>query len=438
MTTIAPLDFILATRWADFPENARATAKLNLLDTLGIAAGGYRTKTSRIIREHAPDEFGGRLPLVFDHRTASASGVALAMGMMVDSLDGHDGFNPAKGHIGCPLISALIPVANELDVSGLAFLEAIGIGYEIGARTSVAQHGTCPDYHTSGSWGAVAAAAAVSRLMGLDRETTRHAIGIAEYHGPRSQMMRCIDFPTMLKDGSGWGAMCGVSAAKMAAKGFTGAPAITVEQAPEYWADLGERWYILEQYYKPYPVCRWAQAPIEGVLELRRTHNLVSKDVEKIVVSTFHESIRLATSEPKSSDEAQYSTSFPCAVAMVRGTVTPADVQEDALRDPEILRLSRSLEMTENDRANELFPGTRIAQVTLHLTDGRVLQSAWNEPKWDPTCPPSADELKAKYRDLSVPVLGETRSNSIEDAIEQLDYLPFSALGDHLFQPIND
>ncbi|MDG2339696.1 MAG: MmgE/PrpD family protein, partial [Paracoccaceae bacterium] len=168
MTTIAPLDFILATRWADFPENARATAKLNLLDTLGIAAGGYRTKTSRIIREHAPDEFGGRLPLVFDHRTASASGVALAMGMMVDSLDGHDGFNPAKGHIGCPLISALIPVANELDVSGLAFLEAIGIGYEIGARTSVAQHGTCPDYHTSGSWGAVAAAAAVSRLMGLD------------------------------------------------------------------------------------------------------------------------------------------------------------------------------------------------------------------------------------------------------------------------------
>ena len=53
----------------------------------------------------------------------------------------------------------------------------------------------------------------------------RHALGIAEFHAPRSQMMRCIDYPTMLKDGSGWGAMAGVSAAYLAADGFTGAPA---------------------------------------------------------------------------------------------------------------------------------------------------------------------------------------------------------------------
>ena len=54
-------------------------------------------------------------------------------------------------------------------------------------------------------------------------------MGIAEYHGPRSQMMRCMDHPTMVKDGSGWGAMCGVSAARMAKAGFTGAPALTLQ-----------------------------------------------------------------------------------------------------------------------------------------------------------------------------------------------------------------
>jgi hypothetical protein len=37
--------------------------------------------------------------------------------------------------------------------------------------------------------------------MGLNRTQTAHAMGIAEYHGPRSQMMRCIDHPTMVKDG---------------------------------------------------------------------------------------------------------------------------------------------------------------------------------------------------------------------------------------------
>lgn len=50
--------------------------------------------------------------------------------------------------------------------------------------------------------------------------------------------------------------MAGTSAVLLAQAGFTGAPAITVEQAPEYWADLGQRWLILEQYFKPYPVCR--------------------------------------------------------------------------------------------------------------------------------------------------------------------------------------
>jgi 2-methylcitrate dehydratase PrpD len=62
-------------------------------------------------------------------------------------------------------------------------------------------------------------------------------MGIAEYHGPRSQMMRCMDHPTMVKDGSGWGAMCGVSAARMAKAGFTGAPALTLQT--EYWQNLG-------------------------------------------------------------------------------------------------------------------------------------------------------------------------------------------------------
>jgi hypothetical protein len=38
--------------------------------------------------------------------------------------------------------------------------------------------------------------------MGLDREVTRHALGIAEFHGPRGPMMRRIDHPTMPKDGS--------------------------------------------------------------------------------------------------------------------------------------------------------------------------------------------------------------------------------------------
>ncbi|MFQ5611494.1 MAG: hypothetical protein ACE5H9_05120 [Anaerolineae bacterium] len=100
-------------------------------------------------------------------------------------------------------------------------------------------------------------------MHGLSAEQTRQAMGIAEYHGPRSQMMRCIDHPTMLKDGSGWGAMAGVNAGMLAAQGFTGAPALTVESeaVASCWADLGSRWLIMEQGFKPHAVCWWAQPP---------------------------------------------------------------------------------------------------------------------------------------------------------------------------------
>src|SRR5699024_11605794 len=109
-------------------------------------------------------------------------------------------------------------------------------------------------------------AAVAGRHLGLDAARLAHAFGTAEFHGPRSQMMRCIDHPTMVKDGSAWGALAGMSAAFLARDGFTGAPAATVSDpdVADIWADLGRRWYLLEQYFKPCPVCRWAQPAVEA------------------------------------------------------------------------------------------------------------------------------------------------------------------------------
>ncbi|WP_323770094.1 MmgE/PrpD family protein [Antarctobacter sp.] len=428
------LDFIHGLSWKDLPDEVRAQARRCLRDLLGVAAGGLGTKMSRIIRDHAAEDFAGDTPLLFDDRRAAPSAAAMAIGISIDSLDGHDGYNPSKGHIGCPLLPALLVFGNQAQVSGEAFLTALVMGYEVGARAAEAQHGTCPDYHTSGSWGAVTAAAAGARLLGLDVDQTRHALGIAEYHGPRSQMMRCIDWPTMVKDGSGWGAMCGVSAVQLARRGFTGAPAITVEDAPEYWQGLGEDWRILRQYFKPYPVCRWAQAPVEGVLALRRAYGLTSVDVDHIEVDSFHEATRLATARPVTTEEAQYSTSFPCAVAMARGGLGPEDLDGPALHDPEILRLSEGLIMAEDAQANAVFPGTRLARVRLVLRDGRVLESDWMRPRWDAEEPPSEAELSRKFHALADPVLGRDRAGAIDAAIARLEEAPLTALTEHLFR----
>lgn len=434
---MTPLEMIHHLHWSDLPDAVQHQTQLCVLDLIGIAAGGHCTKLSAIIRDHAVETFGGTAPLLFDARTTSPAGVALAAGMSIDALDGHDGYNPAKGHVGCPLFPAVLALAHQTAADGATFLGAIAMGYEFGSRAATAQHATVPDYHTSGSWGAVTAAAAGSRLMRLSPEQTRHALGIAEYHGPRSQMMRVIDHPTMLKDGAGWGSMTGVSAAQLAAKGFTGAPAITVEQAPEFWEDLGQRWLILEQYFKPFPVCRWAQAPAEGVLAMARAHDLTAQQVARIEVTTFHEAVRLATRRPTTTEEAQYSTAFPCAVALVRGDITPSDIADSALSDPEILRLSETLIMDESDHANSHFPQQRLAKVTVVLHDGTRFSGPYMTPRWDHTDPPTEQDLRDKYHALADPVLGTMRATAIENALSNLATNDLSTLTDLLFQPIN-
>ena len=171
---------------------------------------------------------------------------------------------------------------------------------------------------------------------------------------------------------------------------------------------------------------------------LRRAHGLQADDVAQITVETFHEAIRLATATPRTTEEAQYSTSFPCAVAMVRGSVTPNDISDSALNDPAVLRLSQSLVMIEDDHANAAFPQTRLARVTLTLTDGRKLQGEWCEPRWDHTAPPTPDELATKFHDLADPVLGTSCAGAISAAIDRLDTAPLATLTDLLFQPISD
>ena len=78
------------------PDYTLERCHLSLVGLLGIAAAGTKTRLSSIIRDHSCEEFGGRIPMLLDNRSVSTQGVALAAGMTIDSLDGHDGFNPAK------------------------------------------------------------------------------------------------------------------------------------------------------------------------------------------------------------------------------------------------------------------------------------------------------------------------------------------------------
>jgi 2-methylcitrate dehydratase PrpD len=422
----AVIEFVHDTTLADLPESVVSFGRRCLLDLLGVAAAGRLTELSGIVHAHALRHFGAgdlAAPMLFDGRAVSPAGAALAGGMTIDAIDAHDGHNLTKGHTGCHQLPALLALttAQQLD-DPAEFLASLVVGYEFATRAGIALHATAPDYHTSGAWGAVGAAALGARVLGLDHQATFEAMGIGEYHGPRSQMMRVIDHPTMLKDGSGWGAMAGVSAAYLAADGFTGAPAVSINDpaVADVWRDLGSNWIIADQYFKPYPVCRWAQPAVEAALELRRTHQISACDVTGIEVTTFHEAARLATAAPTTTEHAQYSLPFPVAAAIARGRLGATEVTSEALGDPEILRLARLVKITESDRHNAAFPANRYARVSLTLSDGGRVESDDTEPRGDAEHHLSDHEMAVKFNALASPSLGEERAESIKHEVAQL------------------
>jgi 2-methylcitrate dehydratase PrpD len=419
--TVDTIEFIHELTLSDIPSVSLHHARRCLLDTLGVAAAALAIDTGQIVRAHAAAFHGtakAGARMLFDGRRVAPPGAAMAGAAMIDSFDAHDGHRFTKGHVGVVVVPAVLAFADEIMRGNAAeFLTRIVLGYEIASRAGVALHATVPEYHTSGAWNSIAAAAIGARVLGFDRETTRHALGIAEYYGPRSQMMRVIDHPSMLKDGSTMGGFAGVSAALLAADGFTGAPAITVEdEAVAYlWDDLGSRWGMDEQYLKPHPVCRWAQPPVEAVMALR--DEVKAADVESILIHTFFNAVRLAKNDPSHTEEAQYSTPFPVAAALVHGRLTAAEIDGDGLRDPEVQRLCKSVRLIEDETYTARFPAERWARVELTMKDGRVVKSPPCKPRGDPDEPLPDAEVAAKFAMLAGPALGADRAARISDAI---------------------
>ena len=422
--------FIHATSFEDLPPDVVSTMQRCCLDVLGVAVAGRTTDLSRIITAHARRHFGATedpADIMFTGTTASAVGAALAGGMTVDAFDAHDGHRLTKGHAGAAVVPGVLAVMSGLEragrrCSGRDLLAALAVGYEVALRAGIALHSSVSDYHTSGAWNALGVAAAVARLLRFDVETTRHALGIAEYHGPRSQMMRCIDHPTMVKDGSGWGAMVGVSSALLAESGFTGAPAVTVEseRTSTCWQGLGSGWQLLQQYFKPYPVCRWAQPAVQAVSDLMAAHGIAGERVADIEVLTFHEATRLAGHAPRNTEEAQYAIAFPVAAMLARGRLGAEEIAPAALQDPGILALSRRVVLRESERYNRAFPAERWAEVTLTLTDGSVLRSRPTTATGDPENPLSDREVRQKFGRLCADLLPLQDVVALEDAVDAL------------------
>lgn len=428
MSRTAPVAaFVRSLSFEEIPEATVATVKALLLDTLGVAAAASRGAMRGIAGGFAAASFAAGDPaeaasILFDGRRVSRPGAVYAGAATIDNLEAHDGHRRTKGHVGVAVVPALLAFAEGRGLGGREALTALVLGYEIGTRAGIALHAQAAEYHNSGAWNGLGVAAVGARLRGLDEGRIAASLGIAEFHGARGLAMRGVDHPSMLGDGSGWGALAGAAACLLAEAGHTAAPADLVEHeaGAAAWDDLGRTWLTDQQYIKLHTICGFGAAPIDAAAALRARHDLDPAAIRAIEIGSFGETRRLDGGMPANPNVAQFRIPFGVAAMLARGRHGPEETAGSGLADPEIARLVGVTTMVARPDYDARLP-VRWADVSVTLADGRVLSSGEVNARGGPDAPASAAEWRAKYRAYAGLALSPDRVAAIEAAVDWLD-----------------
>lgn len=403
--------FIRDLKIEKIPDEVVHQAKRCLLDLVGASLAGAKVRGAEILLDFSLNQMKGprEATVIRSGRKLPSVPAALVNGFIVNALDIDDGYRKVKGHPGAAVFPTVLALSEKVSASGKAFLEALIIGYEIGIRAGEILHAHYGYYHGSGSWGAIASAAAGGKLLGLSEEAMKNALGIAEAFAPLVPEMRAVEYPSMApKDGIPWGAMVGTSATLLAERGFTGIPSLLGDQKRNRDVfTLGKKFKILGLYFKPYPCCRWAQPSIEGFLSIRERAGLDPREIQSIVVRTFSEAKSLYSGPPVSLEEAEYSLAYPLAVAAVFGEFTPKYLSEPYFRNRDVLRMMGKITIKTDRRFQDPFPERCLSEVEVRTRKGKVYCSEVRPARGDADLPLSDSELEEKFARVTEGILRE-------------------------------
>lgn len=370
-------DYILNTRWEDFPSEVQQRAVVCAIDLFGALLLGSKGAQHRaglqIAHTYCQD---GEIPIIGSQGSYNLLGATIAMAHASNSFDIDDGHNMIKGHPGTAFVAGILSAALEKGASYQEYLTTLVVAYEVTIRWALAMQDHYGYLHSSGTYGAFGTATGVGRIEGLDRKQLNNALSIADFHAPMVPVMRAVEYPSMNKDGVPYGALVGLMAVLDTLAGSTGRTHLL--EMPQYAGhldSLGTLYHILELYFKPYTCCRWAHQPISVGIKLMQEQQITPEQIDRVIVHTFDSAARLSKIIPVATDEAQYNIAYPVASAIVNGNLGYLQIRDEALSDPRVIEMMGRLEFHVDPEMEARFPQERLAWVEYRLKDGRVLRS---------------------------------------------------------------
>lgn len=406
-TTYKLEEFILNTRWEDLPDMVKERIKGCFLDLLGALLIGSRSEQFKVGVRLARTLYGaGDIPVIGSGERFNFMGASCAMGHSSNAYDIDDGHNLIRAHPGTSFVGALLAAAYEKNVSRNEFLTALLVAYETTIRSGAAIMDYYNYAHSSGTFGAVGVAAGVGRLYGFDRTQLNNALSVADFNAPLVPGIRSVEYPSMNKDGVPFGVMVGVLSVMETLCGFEGNKnLLEADEYKHYLDDLGEKYQVMELYFKPYTCCRWAHPVIDACIALLQQYQLTPDQIAHVTVKTFHRATLLSKIVPKTVDEAQYNIAYPVAAALIYADFGYAQVRQESLGDPKVVAMMDKLSFETDPALDAQFPARRICQVQIDTTDGHIFISDECEPRGEACENIGYDWLADKFRRITGPII---------------------------------
>jgi 2-methylcitrate dehydratase PrpD len=428
-------DYAVAAQPGDLTEPVRREALRSFVNIVGCTLGGAHHDVIGLA-DDVLSEFSGppQATLLGRSRKADVLHATLVncFGSSIHAFD--DTHAQAVVHPSGPVAAAILAMSERRRIAGPQFLLAFVLGVEAICRLSKAI--SVPPakgvfaWSQTGITAGIGAAVAAGKLLDLDSNRMRHAIGIAlsqasGFRGVFGSM--CSSFMTA------HGAQTGLRAAILAERGFTCSEASlegpngfldVFAQQPDHSAltdGLGTRFEILRNTYKPYPCGVVIHPIIDACLELRRTHEIDPEQIAAVSARVAPNALALTDRRyPKSDLEARVSLQHWVAICLIRGTARIEDMDtEGAVRNPAIVRFQDKVETVSDDSM-----ATDGTEVTVKLQDGRSFVSRIEHCIGSASCPMTDGDLEQKFTGLAEGVIGPHRTRQVMKMCWGVEGLP--------------
>ncbi len=358
---------------------------------------------------------GGPSEILASRRRTSPLFAALVNGASSHVVEQDDVHNESVFHPATVVFPAALAAAQQTGATGRDFIAASVVGYEAGVRVGTSLgRSHYRVFHTTGTAGTLAAAAAVAHLLGADAETMLHALGSAG-----TQAAGLWEFLRDAADSkqlhTAKAAADGLLAAYTARDGLTGASRIlegrqgmaagmSSDADPARLVEgLGESWAVLDTSFKFHASCRHTHPAADALLRAMQGNRLTAGEISRVRARVHGAAIDVLgpVTDPRSVHQAKFSMGFVLALVAQHGRAGTNEFTEEALTDPALRALHDKVEMVLDPEVDAAYPRRWIGLVEVETTDGRALTSKVDVPKGDPGNPLSRAEIEDKARRLA-------------------------------------